>query len=103
MHLSGRGATDEIEDTPLEEGNPIARIRRPHHERVEYWVGGAFSAGCRVCPAGHRTSSYRDMERVADRCRRSRPTRAFRIWLQGLASLADHVRTRGARRRRDAG
>jgi hypothetical protein len=43
MHLHGRGATDEIEDTPLKEGNPIARIRRPHHERVE--LDGDFSAG----------------------------------------------------------
>jgi len=36
----------KIEDTPLKEGHPITKIRRPHHERVEYRPDGDFSAGC---------------------------------------------------------
>jgi hypothetical protein len=35
----------KIEDTPLKEGNRVAKIRRPHHERVEYWLDGDFSVG----------------------------------------------------------
>src|SRR5262249_3295239 len=90
------------EDTPLKEGNRIAKIRSPRHERIGRRFDAHSSAGRAICPFRHRTPSHRDMEQDPDRCRRSPQARAVRIRIHGVASSLDHVRARRARRWRNA-